>query len=172
QPARPLPAPRPALSARGAVWRVVVGGQRATLRTTEAADGTLAEIALSLGKEGSTLRGLLDGFVQSVNVGLARGLPLSDYVTAFAYTRFGPAGAVEGDAEILCATSVLDWAFRRLAIAYQGGAEARRLWPDPTLEECAPDALGTPGDRGPMLPLDLPTQPSPAARRRSFRLVG
>ncbi|MDQ1081325.1 hypothetical protein [Pseudoroseomonas cervicalis] len=172
QPARPLPPPRPLLSARGAVWRVVVGGQRVTLRTTETPQGALAEIALSLGKEGSTLRGLLDGFLQSVNIGLARGLPLSDYITAFAYTRFGPSGPVEGDGEILCATSVLDWAFRRLAIAYDGGQEARRLWPDPTIEECAIEEIGTPGDRGPLLPLDLPVQPSPAARRRIFRLVG
>ncbi|WP_419895796.1 TSCPD domain-containing protein [Roseomonas sp. USHLN139] len=176
EPARPLPPPRPAVAARGNVWRVVVGGHRVLLRTSEAADGSLIEVGLSMGKEGgkdgSALRGLLDGFLQAVNIGLARGVPLSDYVTAFSYTRFGPAGLVEGDADILCATSVMDWAFRRLAISHLGGGEARRLWPDPTIEECAVDAVTLPGDRGPLLPLDLPAQPSPAARRRSFRLVG
>jgi hypothetical protein len=173
EPARPLPAPRPAVvAARGNVWRVTVGGHRVTLRTTEAADGSLVEIALSMAKEGSAVRGLLDGFLQAVNIGLARGVPLSDYVSAFSYTRFGPSGPVEGDADILCATSVMDWAFRRLAISHLGGGEARRLWPDPSIEECAVDAGGLPGDRGPLLPLDLPSQPSPAARRRTFRLVG
>lgn len=184
-PARPLPPPRPAaihgaahgaapgLARHGQVWRVVVGGHRVTLRATHAATGGLAEIGLSAGgKEGSGFRGLLEGLVRSVNIGLARGVPLSDYVGSFAYARFGPAGAVEGDPEILCATSVLDWAFRRLAIAHLGGEEARRLWPDPSPEECAAEAAFTPGDRGPMLPLDLPAQPSPAARRRTLRLVG
>jgi len=171
EPARPLPPPRPAL-AGGTVWKVVVGGHRVMLRATEAPDGSLAEITLSMGKEGSGFRGLLDGFLQAVNIGLARGVPLSDYVAAFAYTRFGPSGTVEGDGEILCATSVLDWAFRRLAIAHLGGKAARQLWPDPALEDCAAEATGTPADRGPMLPLNLPEQPSPAARRRTFRLVG
>ncbi|MDJ0387920.1 TSCPD domain-containing protein [Roseomonas sp. E05] len=171
EPARPLPPPRPAL-AGGTVWKVVVGGHRVTLRAAEARDGSLAEITLSMGKEGSGFRGLLEGFLLAVNIGLARGVPLSDYVAAFAYTRFGPAGAVEGDGEILCATSVLDWAFRRLAMAYLDEAAARQLWPDPSLDECAAEATGTPADRGPMLPLSLPVQPSPAARRRSFRLVG
>lgn len=180
-PARPLPPPRPAIAPgaapgtglHGQVWRVVVGGHRVTLRATQSATGGLAEVGLAAGgKEGSGFRGLLEGFIQAVNIGLARGVPLSDYVGSFAYTRFGPAGAVEGDPEILCATSVLDWAFRRLAIAHLGGEAARRLWPDPSLEECAVEATGTPGDRGPLLPLDLPAQPSPAARRRTLRLVG
>ncbi|MFC3127054.1 hypothetical protein ACFOD4_18455 [Pseudoroseomonas globiformis] len=165
QPARPLPPPRPA-AAPSQIWRVVVGGHRVTLRATEAADGGLAEIALLSG------RGVADALVQAVNIGLGRGVPLSDYVAAFAYGRHGPAaGMVEGDSAILCATSVLDWAFRRLAIAYGGEAEARALWPDPALEDCLTEQAPAPGDRGPMLPLPLPQQPSPAARRRSFRLV-
>jgi hypothetical protein len=177
QPARLVlqtrPQPRAAASARGSIHRVVVSGHRVTLRTTEAPDGSLAEVALGMSKEGAAFRGLLDGFLQAVNIGLARGVPLSDYVTAFAYTRFGPAGLVEGDGEILCATSVLDWAFRRLAIAHLG-AESRQVWPDPSEEDCAADAIGTPPSArdAPLLPLDLPAQPSPAARRRSFRLVG
>ena len=172
QPVAPPPRPQP-VAARGSVWRVVVGGHRVTLRTTETADGRLAEIALAMSKDGAAFRGLLDSFLGAVNIGLSRGLPLSDYVSSFAYTRFGPAGLVEGDPEIGCATSILDWAFRRLALAHLGESAARR-WPDPALEDCAADAIGTPAQQAdaPLLPLDLPAQPSPAARRRAFRLVG
>ncbi|MGY4802667.1 L-seryl-tRNA(Sec) selenium transferase [Teichococcus aerofrigidensis] len=175
EPARPLPPPRPAV-ARSHLWKVVVGGQRVTLRGSEAADGSLSDIALSVGRDGAGGRGLLEGLLQAVNIGLARGVPLSDYVSSFAYsrdcvTRSGPAGPVEGDPEILSATSVLDWAFRRLAIAQLGAAEALRLWPDPVPEDGVEAGL-PPSDRGPLLPLDLPAQPSPAARRRTFRLVG
>ncbi|MCI0756396.1 hypothetical protein [Teichococcus vastitatis] len=171
QPARPLPPPRPA-PARTQLWRVVVGGQRVTLQASETPEGALGAIALSVAGQ----RGGAEAMLQAVNIGLARGVPLSDYVSAFAYARGSVAGLgagpVEGDGEILCATSVLDWAFRRLALAYLGAAESRALWPDPRLEDCAADSATAPGDRGPMLPLPLPQRPSPAARRRFFRLVG
>ncbi|HYZ34965.1 MAG TPA: vitamin B12-dependent ribonucleotide reductase, partial [Crenalkalicoccus sp.] len=94
-----------------------------------------------------------------------RGVPLEDYVQAFAYTRFGPAGAVEGDPAIARATSVLDWAFRRLALDYLG----RRDLPDPSEAECAGDAVGSAAQQAPLLPLDLPA--APRVRRR-LRLVG
>ncbi|KAA2211728.1 hypothetical protein [Teichococcus oryzae] len=171
QPARPLPPPR-AAAARTQLWRVVVGGQRVTLQAAESAEGSLTSIALSVAGQ----RGPAEIMLQAVNIGLARGVPLSDYVSAFAYAQGsmagGAVGPVEGDGDILCATSVLDWAFRRLALTYLGPAEARALWPDPRLEDCTVESAGAPNDRGPMLPLPLPQQPSPAARRRSFRLVG
>jgi ribonucleoside-diphosphate reductase alpha chain len=89
-------------------------------------------------------------------------------VDAFAYTRFGPAGTVEGDPAFRRATSVLDWAFRRLALEYLG----RRDLADPSEEDLAPDALGRgAAEHGPLLPLDLPDAPSPRARRRALRIV-
>jgi ribonucleoside-diphosphate reductase alpha chain len=115
---------------------------------------------------------LMDAFAQAVSLGLRRGMPLTEYVDAFAYTRFGPAGAVEGDPAIRRATSVLDWAFRRLALDYLG----RRDLPEPTEEDCAPDAVGHPAQQAPLRPLlDLPAQPAVAAprgRRRGLRLFG
>jgi len=149
---RPAPASRPALRRQaGQTLHVTVGGHRVALRTAEEA-GTLREIAFSLSKEGAAYRSLMDGFAQAVSLGLARGVPLADYVDAFAYTRFGPAGAVEGDPDIPRATSVLDWAFRRLAMDYLGGA-----LPQPEAEDVAPDAVARAAEQSPLLPLDLPT---------------
>ncbi|RKK01091.1 vitamin B12-dependent ribonucleotide reductase, partial [Pseudoroseomonas wenyumeiae] len=170
QPARPLPPPRPA-TARGQVWRVTLAGHRVTLTTTEAPDGGLASIGLAMARDGAAFRGLMDSFVHVVNLGLARGMPLSDYVQAVAYGQGGPCGTVEGDPEIRRATSVLDWAFRRLACAYLDGAEARHLWPDPSEEDCATGTAPVRAD-APQLPLALPAKPSPAARRSRLRLVG
>ena len=112
----------------GAALHVTVGGHRVVLRTAEDAEGQLLEIAFTLSKEGAAFRSLMDGFAQSVSLGLQRGVPLAEYVEAFAYTRFGPAGLVEGDPAIPRATSVLDWAFRRLALDYLG----RRDLPQPS----------------------------------------
>lgn len=176
-PAQPLPRaaqPAPATVRRhhGTTLHVTVGGHRVALRSAEDGEGRLLEIAFTLSKEGAAFRSLMDAFAQSVSLGLQHGVPLGVYVDAFAYTRFGPSGAVEGDPAITRATSVLDWAFRRLALDYLG----RRDLPEPSEEDCAPDAVGTAAQQAPLLPLDLPAHPppgtSPRSRRRSFRLVG
>jgi hypothetical protein len=164
-------APPPLRRLTGAVLRVSVGGHKVALRTAEDAEGRLVEIAFTLSKEGAAYRSLMEGFAQSVSLGLQRGVPLADYVDAFAYTRFGPAGAVEGDPAIPRATSVLDWAFRRLALDHLG----RRDLPQPSEEDCLPDSLGNAAQQAPLLPMDLPRTPasaSPRARRRALRLVG
>lgn len=166
---RPAPKPRPVAQpghGRGAVWKVTIGGHRVTLRTMEGASG-LEEISLSLTKDGAAFRAMVDALCHSVTVGLAAGVKLDEYVQSFAYTRFGPAGTVEGDPAIHRASSVLDWAFRRLALDHLGG----RVLPDPTEEECGADHLGTAAQQLPLLP-DLPSAPAPAARRRALRLVG
>ncbi|MBX6373644.1 MAG: hypothetical protein IRZ13_05325, partial [Acetobacteraceae bacterium] len=156
---RPVP---PAVRRNGVTWRVSVGGHRIALRTTEDAEGRLVEIAITLSKEGAAFRSLMDALAQSVSLGLARGVPLADYVEAYAYTRFGPAGTVEGDPDIPRATSFLDWAFRRLAMDYLG----RRDLPQPSEEDCAPDALGSAAQQTlPLLPMELPPA-WPAPRRR------
>ncbi|MBY0335733.1 MAG: hypothetical protein K2X11_03925, partial [Acetobacteraceae bacterium] len=166
-PARPAPAPRLAPRRQsGLTLRVAVGGHRVTLRTAEDEDGQLREIAFTLAKEGAAYRSLMDGFAQAVSLGLARGVPLAEYVDAFAYTRFGPAGVVEGDPDIPRATSVLDWAFRRLAMDYLG----RQDLPQP--EEVAAESLSTPAEQAPLLPLDLPRVATDAPRKRNLRLVG
>ncbi len=158
---RPAPAPRAALERRsGLTLHVAVGGHRVALRTAADSEGRLREISFTLAKEGAAYRSLMDAFAQAVSSGLARGVPLADYVDAFAYTRFGPAGAVEGDPEIPVATSVLDWAFRRLALDHLG----QRL-PAPE-QEAAPSVA----EQAPLLPLGLPLG-LPAAPKRRLRVV-
>lgn len=160
---RPAPAPRPALRRQaGQTLHVTVGGHKVALRTAEE-NGALKEIAFSLSKEGASYRSLMDSFAQAVSAGLARGVPLADYVDAFAYTRFGPAGLVEGDPDIPRATSVLDWAFRRLAIDYLGGA-----LPQPEAEDVAPDSTTRAAEQSPLLPLDLPAA---VPKARNLRIV-
>jgi len=162
-PPRPAPASRPSLRRHsGQTLHVSVGGHKVALRTAEE-NGALKEIAFSLSKEGASYRSLMDAFALAVSTGLARGVPLAEYVDAFAYTRFGPAGVVEGDPEIPRATSVLDWAFRRLAIDYLGGA-----LPQPDEEDVAPDSPARAAEQSPLLPLDLPAAPP---RARNLRIV-
>lgn len=168
-PARALPKPAPILRRHaGAALHVTVGGHRVVLRTAEDPDGKLLEIAFTLSKEGAAFRSLMDGFAQAVSLGLQHGVPLAEYVEAFAYTRFGPAGLVEGDPAIPRATSVLDWAFRRLALDYLG----RRDLPQPSEADCLGDSVGHAAEMAPLLPLDLPASASPRGRRRSLRVVG
>ncbi|WP_456306738.1 TSCPD domain-containing protein, partial [Paracraurococcus ruber] len=152
----------------GTTLHVTVGGHRVALRTAEDPQGTLLEVAFTLSKEGAAFRSLMDAFAQSVSLGLQAGVPLAEYVEAFAYTRFGPSGPVEGDPAIRRATSVLDWAFRRLALDYLG----RRDLPEPSEADCLADAVGQPAQMAPLLPLDLPPAASPRGRRRSLRVVG
>jgi hypothetical protein len=149
--AEPLPARQ-----TGIVQKAGVSGHRVFLRTGEYADGRLGEITLSLPREGALVRGLADCFAQAVSIGLQHGIELDAFVEAFAFSRFGPAGSVEGDPAVSRATSLIDYAMRSLAANYLG-----RALPEPELDEetRAPDAE-------PMLPLDLPRAP-----RRVLRLV-
>jgi hypothetical protein len=174
-PARPEPVRQPAHPARrqelparraGYTQKAAVGGHRLFLRTGEYDDGSLGEVFVALHKEGAAFRGLMDNFALAVSLGLQHGVPLEAYVEAFTFTRFGPAGAVEGDPAVAQATSLLDYAFRHLAANYLG----RRDIPEALVEEA--DTVGNGSrDNAPLLPLDLPADASPRARRRGFRVV-
>jgi hypothetical protein len=173
-PARPEPIGQPShivcrreLPARrsGYTQKAAVGGHRLYLRTGEYEDGALGEVVIALHKEGAAFRGLMDNFAIAVSLGLQHGVPLEAFVEAFTFTRFGPAGAVEGDPAVTYATSLLDYTFRHLAANYLG----RRDIPEAEVEE--PDTVGNGNrDHAPLLPLELPAR-SPRARRRGFRLV-
>ena len=177
-PALPEPlmatAPRRELPARrqGFTQKATVGGHKLYLRTGEHADGTLGEIFIGLHKEGPAFRGLMDNFAVAVSLGLQHGVKLEAMVEAFTFTRFGPAGAVEGDPAVTRATSLLDYVFRSLAATYLAGIDL------PAAEEEAGDTLGQGSrDRAPLLPLDLPhvdgaREDGPRSRRRALRLVG
>ena len=150
----------------GYTQRAAVGGHNVILRTGEYDDGRLGEIAVALNKASAPFRGLMDNFALAVSIGLQHGVPLEEFVQAFIFTRFGPAGTVEGDAAIGRATSMLDYVFRHLAANYL----RREI---PSAEDEAPDTVGSGArDHGPLLPLDLPHSASPRARRRGLRVVG
>ncbi|MDE8347934.1 MAG: TSCPD domain-containing protein [Acidocella sp.] len=158
---------REALPARraGYTQKVSIGGHKLFLSTGEYGNGKLGEIFIALHKEGSAFRGLMDAFSIAVSMGLQHGVKLEDFIEAFTFTRFGPAGAVEGDPAVVQATSMIDYVFRNLAVNYLGNHSLVPATPE------APDSVGDgAADRAPLLPLDLPA-PAPRERRRAFKLV-
>jgi ribonucleoside-diphosphate reductase alpha chain len=75
----------------------------------------IGEVFLKLGKQGSTLAGVMDAFSIAISVGLQYGIPLESYVAKFTNMRFDPAGITD-DPDIRMASSVMDYIFRRLAL--------------------------------------------------------
>jgi ribonucleoside-diphosphate reductase alpha chain len=94
-----------------------VGGAEGYLTSGSHPDGELGEIFLKLGKQGSTLAGVMDAFSIAVSVGLQYGVPLETYVQKFANQRFEPAGLTD-DPDVRMAQSLIDYVFRRLALDY------------------------------------------------------
>ena len=80
-------------------------------------DGELGEVFLKLGKQGSTLAGVMDAFSIAVSIGLQYGVPLETYVSKFTNLRFEPAGLTD-DPDVRMAQSIMDYIFRRLALDY------------------------------------------------------
>jgi ribonucleoside-diphosphate reductase alpha chain len=109
---RRLPKSRPAQTTSFSV-----GGAEGYMTTGAYADGALAEVFLKLGKQGSTLAGVMDSFSIAVSIGLQYGVPLETFVEKFSNLRFEPAGMTD-DADIRMAQSMMDYIFRRLALDY------------------------------------------------------
>jgi ribonucleoside-diphosphate reductase alpha chain len=80
-------------------------------------DGRPGEVFLQVAKQGSTLAGIMDAFAISVSHGLQYGVPLEAFVDMFTNMRFEPAGMTD-DPDIRFASSLIDYIFRRLAVAY------------------------------------------------------
>jgi len=150
----------------GYTQKAAVGGHKLFLRTGEYEDGRLGEIFIGLHKEGAAFRGLMDNFAIAVSLALQHGVSLEALVETFTFTRFGPAGAVEGDPAVERATSMIDYVFRNLAVNYLGKTDL------PAAEDEEHDTIGDGvRDRAPLLPLDLPREDGPRQRRRSLRIV-
>ena len=103
---------------KGYTQKAVVGGHKVYLRTGEYVDGRIGEIFIDMHKEGAAFRSLMNSFAIAVSIGLQYGVPLEEFVEAFAYTRFEPSGPVQGNDTVKMASSVLDYIFRELAISY------------------------------------------------------
>ncbi|ODA68844.1 Vitamin B12-dependent ribonucleotide reductase [Methyloligella halotolerans] len=129
---------------KGYTQKAVVGGHKVYLRTGEYTDGRLGEIFIDMHKEGAAFRSLMNNFAIAVSVGLQYGVPLEEFVDAFTFTRFEPAGLVRGNEAIKNATSILDYLFRELAVSYLGRYELAHV--DPT--EIGSTTLGSSDEDG------------------------
>ena len=105
---------------KGYIQKATVGGHKVYLHTGEFDDGELGEIFIDMHKEGAAFRSLMNNFAIAISIGLQYGVPLEEYVDAFIFTRFEPAGEVTGNDSIRKATSILDYIFRELAVSYLG----------------------------------------------------
>ncbi|HEX5088828.1 MAG TPA: vitamin B12-dependent ribonucleotide reductase, partial [Nocardioides sp.] len=94
-----------------------VGGAEGYMTSGAHDDGELGEVFLKLGKQGSTLAGVMDAFSIAVSIGLQYGVPLETYVSKFTNLSFEPNGLTD-DADIRMAKSIMDYIFRRLALDY------------------------------------------------------
>ena len=105
---------------KGYIQKSTVGGHKVYLHTGEFEDGELGEIFIDMHKEGAAFRSLMNNFAISISIGLQYGVPLEEYVDAYLFTRFEPAGDVDGNDSIKHASSILDYIFRELAVSYLG----------------------------------------------------
>src|SRR6266496_2621646 len=107
---RRLPRQRPAT-----VTRFSVAGAEGYMTASSYPDDGVGEVFLKLGKQGSTLAGVMDAFSMAISVSLQYGVPLEKWVEKFTNMRFEPAGVTD-DPDIRIASSVMDYVFRRLAL--------------------------------------------------------
>ncbi|QCL93984.1 vitamin B12-dependent ribonucleotide reductase [Agrobacterium tumefaciens] len=105
---------------QGYTQKATVGGHKVYLRTGEFGDGRIGEIFIDMHKEGAAFRAMMNNFAIAISLGLQYGVPLEEYVEAFTFTKFEPAGMVQGNDAIKNATSILDYVFRELAVSYLG----------------------------------------------------
>ncbi len=107
-----LPKSRPSITTS-----FTVGGAEGYMTAGSYPGNGLGEVFLKLGKQGSTLAGVMDAFSIAVSIGLQYGVPLETFVTKFTNLRFEPAGMTD-DPDIRMAQSIMDYIFRRLALDY------------------------------------------------------
>jgi ribonucleoside-diphosphate reductase alpha chain len=167
-----LPKQRPAT-----VTRFSVGGAEGYMTASTYPDNGLGEVFLKLGKQGSTLAGVMDAFSMAISISLQYGVPLETWVEKFTNMRFEPAGMTD-DPDIRMANSMMDYIFRRLALdhlPYETRAEigifsaeeraAQAAGQDPATlhveEEVERESLA---QSVPVVPVEQPKpQPAPAA---------
>ncbi len=103
---------------KGYIQKAAVGGHKVYLHTGEYENGEIGEVFIDMHKEGAAFRSLMNNFAIAVSIGLQYGVPLEEFVDAFVFTRFEPAGRVSGNDSIRSATSILDYIFRELGVSY------------------------------------------------------
>ena len=150
-----LPKARPATTTSFSV-----GGAEGYMTAGAYADGALGEVFLKLGKQGSTLAGVMDAFSIAVSIGLQYGVPLETFVEKFTNLRFEPAGMTD-DADIRMAQSMMDYIFRRLALDYLPFEQRSAMGLYTASERAA--ALDNGGEYAPIASADTPKAPAAVA---------
>jgi ribonucleoside-diphosphate reductase alpha chain len=150
-----LPKARPATTTSFSV-----GGAEGYMTAGAYEDGSLGEVFLKLGKQGSTLAGVMDAFSIAVSIGLQYGVPLETFVEKFTNLRFEPSGMTD-DKDVRMAQSMMDYIFRRLALDYLP-FETRSAMGLYTVAE-REQALNNGGEYAPVASVDTPKAVAPAA---------
>ncbi|MGA7703625.1 MAG: vitamin B12-dependent ribonucleotide reductase [Solirubrobacteraceae bacterium] len=92
-----------------------IGGHEGYITAGMYEDGTVGEIFLTdIGKEGSTIKGMMNSFATAISIALQYGVPLETLVEKFSYMRFEPEG-ITGNPEIPFAKSMPDYILRWVA---------------------------------------------------------
>jgi ribonucleoside-diphosphate reductase alpha chain len=135
---RKLPAKR-----MGFTQEAEIAGHKVYLRTGEYEDGSLGELFIDMHKEGAAYRSMMNCFAISVSLGLQYGVPLSEFVDKFTFTRFEPSGMVTGHPNIKLSTSIVDYIFRVVGMEYLGRTDFVQVKPvaDLTAERGAAGAV-------------------------------
>ncbi len=139
--------------------KAAVGGHKVYIHTGEYDDGELGEIFIDMHKEGAAFRSLMNNFAIAISIGLQYGVPLDEFVDAFVFTRFEPAGPVTGNDSVKSATSILDYIFRELGVSYLGRGDLANA----DSSELNADGLGHGEAPGPAAALPE-GEPQPASR--------
>jgi ribonucleoside-diphosphate reductase alpha chain len=155
----------------GFVQEATISGHKVFLRTGEYPDGSLGEIFIDMYKEGAAYRGILNCFAVLTSKALQYGVPLEELVDTFTFTRFEPAGPVEGHDNIKSCTSILDLIFRSLGSTYLGKTDFLHIKPvaPETASQGKPVAPGTAGQGKPAA---RPAEPVAATSTPSVEAPG
>ena len=124
-----------------------IAGHKVFLRTGEYEDGTLGEIFIDMHKEGAAFRSMMNCFAISVSMGLQYGVPLEHLVDQFVFTRFEPAGRVEGHENLRACTSVIDYVFRALGVEYLNRTDLAHIVTEGMVGQESKHATGVPVGR-------------------------
>jgi ribonucleoside-diphosphate reductase alpha chain len=131
----------PTRRAGGFSQEATIGGQKIFLHTGEYPNGMLGEIFIDMHKEGAPMRAWADMFAIAVSISLQYGVPLQEFVDAFTYQRFPPAGPVEGHPYVKTATSIPDFIFKALAVEYLKQFDFAHVHPEKTDKPTKPAEL-------------------------------
>lgn len=105
---------------RGWRHKFDLDGYKGYIIVNEYEDGTPGEVFLKLGKPGSTVAGLIDGFTKLLSTSLQHGIPLERLIASFIETRFEPSG-MTSNPKVRFAKSLYDYLFKLLDVHYYGG---------------------------------------------------